>query len=163
MSNQKKIEKIRMLIDDLKKTLTSSDFREVSQVLARQIRIRTRLGYGVESGKQSKLKPLDTERYVPLRQKNKSNLSSETTAKKSNLTATGQMLDSIKQDSNGRNIAVSVSGKRTKELTERRSVNTNSDIARYAKENGRNFFEATNAEKQLVAREIKKRMLRGLK
>lgn len=92
---------------------------------------RTRLGYGVEQslGQKKKLAPL-SPRYVKSR-KMFAGLSSLTTAKRSNLTRTGQMLNSIRSTVKGKIIEIGPSGTRD-------DGKRNSDIARYNEQGGRN-------------------------
>lgn len=91
--------KLDGLDEHLKKTLTkaieSISLKEIGQYLADDIKLQTRLGYGVDAQGEDKkrLAPL-SEGYIKQRRKMK--LSNMTTAKRSNLTQTGEMLDSIK-------------------------------------------------------------------
>jgi hypothetical protein len=68
----------------------------IGDFLIEKIRIRTQLGYGVDKhlSEKTKLKPL-SKKYIEQR-KVMSYLSGMTTPKKSNLTRTGSMLDSLK-------------------------------------------------------------------
>lgn len=90
---QKKIDKA------LDKVLDSSNMKEIGDDLADEIRVRTRLGYSVDSNNslQKKLKPL-AESTIKHRQnlKKQGKLHQDTTPKRSNLTMTGEMTDSIK-------------------------------------------------------------------
>lgn len=70
------------------------DIKSIGDFAANLIKKRTRLGYSVPShgGSKSKLKPL-SPKYI--KQRGRENLSPMTTKNRSNLTRTGEMLDSI--------------------------------------------------------------------
>jgi hypothetical protein len=86
------------LAGTVKLAFNATFMREVGDETARLIFIRTRLGYGVPSqgSQRQKLFPLSAG-YIAMRKKSQKNgfLSSATTASKSNLTFTGQLLESI--------------------------------------------------------------------
>lgn len=110
---------------------------------------RTRLGYGVKEdlGQKEKLKPL-TRAYIE--QRSKSRLSAYTTASRSNLTRTGQMLESmrileIKEGS----VTIGMSGRRT-------DGHTNDQIAQFNAERGRPFNHLSQLEFQQVLREYRR-------
>jgi len=79
---------------------SKSAMKRLAEGVAEQIRKRTRLGYGVDrsGAKQTKLKPLKSEKYIRRRQiaRKGGELSGNTSPKRSNLTFTGQLLDAIK-------------------------------------------------------------------
>jgi hypothetical protein len=119
-----------------------------------QIRKRTRLGKGVDDkGGNIKLNPL-TELYVERRKKLP--LSGQTTPKKSNLTATGQMLESIKGTRQGLKFIFSFIGNR-------KDGKTNNEVASYAPKLGRPFFNLSNTEKNGISRGIRKLINDALK
>jgi hypothetical protein len=104
------------------------------------LRIRTRLGYGVNEagGQKSRLKPL-TARYIEYRKVFKG-LSSETRPGKSNLTLTGSMLDSLKVTSVGTNsLTIEPTG------TDRKGV-SNTNKAAWQQKQGRNFLSLSRQE-----------------
>lgn len=119
-----------------------------------QIRIRTRLGKGVSGpgAKLEKLKPL-TPKYVQYRKDNKGDLK-ETTPKRSGLTATGQMLESIKGTRKGTTFSFFFEGKRSKELGGRPSRLTNDEVAGYAGKL-RPFFFLSKPEMNNLIRKVK--------
>ena len=86
---------LRQAIDQ---ALDRTTLNETGEFLANQIKVRTRSGRGVaESGaRPQSLLPL-TPGYIEARTRF-TGLSSDTTPRKSNLTQTGQMLDSISYD-----------------------------------------------------------------
>ena len=112
----------------------------------RLITVRTRLGYGVEKplGQRSKLRPLSPN-YINFRSKS-SKLSSMTTAKRSNLTFTGQLIDSL-------DIITSKSGGVTIGPKGRRSDGeSNANIAKFQAEQGRVFMNLSRLEFQQLLR-----------
>lgn len=117
-----------------------------------QIKKRTRLGGGVQTvnnegfgGRRTKLDSL-SESYKKKRKLYKSNLSSQTSPSKSNLTATGQLLDSIKSRKRpGDKLDFKVTGSRRKELDGSKSNKTNEQVRKYVEEK-REFLGLTNAE-----------------
>jgi hypothetical protein len=142
-----------MALSDLKKKLktkirlaTIKAAREVAAVLPELIRLRTRQA---GEGPDGALKGLadNTKKY---RDRYKDNLHPDTTPDTSNLTATGQLLDSIQ----GRNVAerviVEPKGKRFGELSGGRSKKTNKQVAKAVEDNGRVFLEMSEEEKKSV-------------
>lgn len=163
----------KKITDKINKSVKFSVDRELAEKTADQIRTRTRLGFGVdENGRQERLKPL-AESYreqrkgniafftnqfgvkIPFVPKTKPKLSSLTTPSKSNLTNTSQMLDSIKGKAKNGVMFISITGLR-------RDGFTNKEIADFVEDQGRTFFNLTNAEKNQLAREIKNRILKNL-
>lgn len=82
-----------------KRSTTVPEMRKLGNETARIIRVRTRLGYSVKEDGQSR-KTLDEldDGYIKTRKKLKKLgiLSKDTRPRKSNLTLTGQLLDSLK-------------------------------------------------------------------
>lgn len=129
-------------------TLKSKSFlKRLGDAAAEAIRSRTRAGYGVSEGggfegaSQKRLKSLaksTVKSRIQLAQKGA--LSSKTTPKFSNLTRTGQLLDSIKTTSVSQNSAtVNPSGRRN-------DGKTNQEVAGYVEDQGRPFNKLTSAE-----------------
>ena len=112
------------------------------------IRIRTRLGKGVdEGGSITKLDKL-SDAYVKVRAKSK--LHKDTKTKKSNLTFTGQMLDSIKGERRGMLFIFGFKGNRADGKI------TNDKLAQYNREKGRPFFKLSKSEESGLRRKITK-------
>lgn len=113
---------------------------------------RTRLGYGVDQnfGTKRKLKPL-SEKYKDYRRGFPS-LSPTTTPGRSNLSLTGQMLDSMKvmRISNGR-ATIGPSG------TRKGSFLSNLQVAEFQEGQGRTFNRISALEFQQVLRFYRKR------
>ena len=151
-------EKLRQLqiksarvVDDLAK---KGDFDFLLKDIPEQIRKRTQLGKGVdESGNNIKLNPL-TELYVERRKKLP--LDSNTRPKRSNLTATGQMLRSIFGTRQGTKFIFSFKGKRE-------DGKTNDEVASYAPKLGRPFFNLSNTERNGIQRKIAQLIRNALK
>lgn len=127
----------------LQQVQTEENLGALGKVIAEQIKKRTRLGYGVEEqgDPQQKLKALSDD-YKDWRKKNKGKLSSATTVSKSNLTQTGEMLDSIQSRVEGKSIILyfSTAFARAK--------------ARWVTDGGRPFFTLSGAEIQSVRKRV---------
>lgn len=111
---------------------------------------RTRLGYGVDKflGKKERLIPL-SDKYVEQRKRSK--LSSLTSPKKSNLTRTSKMLDSLKiLKVNTKSVIIGPSGDRSD------TDATNAEIAFYNEVNGRTFLNISALEFKQVVREYRR-------
>lgn len=99
MSEFPNLNEISKQIDNVIDKLQSrSSIEKIARMLARLIKVRTRLGYGSEGPDSSRraLKPLKRSTKNARRYKKKAGrLSRETTPNRSNLTDTGQLLDSL--------------------------------------------------------------------
>lgn len=96
----------------IKDTVSNKEKKKVAEFALNVVVKRTRLGYGVKEnfGKKEKLAKLK-DSYVDKRKKF-TGLSSLTRPKKSNLTRTGSMLDSMKAKFQGKTIVIAPTGKR---------------------------------------------------
>jgi len=107
--------------------------------------VRTRLGYGVsrQEGNRGKLKSLSPA-YVQFRQRYR-NLSPFTRPRRSNLTLTGQMLDSMQIiKASNRTVIIGPKGRR-------RDGENNEDIAKWVQKAGRPFLNISRTEQiQLI-------------
>jgi hypothetical protein len=102
---------------------------------------RTRKGFGVKrvGGNRRKLKPL-SKRYIEFRRRNRDKLGKAGRITKSNLTFTGQMLDSVKiLKSTPGGFEVGPSGSRS-------DRKRNADVARWVTEQGRPFMNLGRKE-----------------
>lgn len=138
---------VRKIEVSLGKAMGANPMKALGREAVRLIVKRTRLGYGVDRdlGAKSRLKPLSA-RYVDWRQKNKRQLSGFTTPRRSNLTKTGQMLDSmtILETSKGR-VVIGPSGAR------KGSRLSNQKVAEFVTKQGRPFNYLSELEfNQLV-------------
>lgn len=130
--------------------LSPQTLNTVGATFAEQIKKRTRLGYGVPDPgvAQEKLKPLSDD-YKKWRKENKSKLSDATTPAKSNLTQTGEMLDSITYRVEGRSVILFFSNAFAKYKA---WANT---------ERGRPFFTLSKAERKQL-RDLLMKILRDI-
>lgn len=133
------------------------DLDPYAEDTAERIKNRTRLGYGVESrgARRQKLKPLK-DTYRNIRRKNKGSLSKATTPKKSNLTFTGQLLDSLRGFGRRGRIVIEV-------VDNRDDGESNKAIAGYVKENGRPFLEVSDKELKGLRNDIKRDLIKSLR
>jgi hypothetical protein len=134
--------------------------RALAETIPEVIRIRTQQeGDGV-NGPLKSLSP-STKKY---RKRYEDNLSSDTDPDRSNLTATGQLLNSIKGKNIGSKVVIEPGkSKRKGELSGGKSRLTNREVNKYVDENGREFLrlnkqeteEATNLAKDIIAEELR--------
>lgn len=162
--NKKRLDTLMEIFRDaIEKEITAPVAKKLGEGLASQIKKRTRLGYGVNKfGARIKLDALSDD-YVDKRVEYKENLSDATTAKRSNLTATGQLLDAIKGGGERAKPIVSISGKRSRELTGSKSRKSNAQVSNFVAMNGRPFFGLTTSERKAFVREVKTILLAGVK
>jgi len=154
---------IKAFSERIKKAVTSalekSNMKELAKSAAEKIRVRTGLGYGVKlpGGKRGKLKALSSKPYIKRRAalKGKGKLSSKTSKGKSNLTATGQMLEGIE----GKSVKAGQGVIYFREF--RKDGKTNSEIAGYAEEGGREFFTLSDREIKALSDEVRKNFLKS--
>lgn len=125
------------------------NMRKYAEEAARIVKVRTRLGYGVdrEGGQKKKLKAL-SDSYVEQRKKSK--LHSETTPKRSNLTRSGQLLDSYGPTKVARGEAFVGPG------GSRNDGKTNEEIAQYVSDQGRAFNNFSRLEAKQISDMISK-------
>ena len=149
---------IKKVSEKIKKELTKAIDRKLYDQIGKEasqlIRTRTRLGKGVsEVGSFEKLKKLEGS-TKKTRRKFKENLSELTTPNRSNLTATGQMLDAITHKPTQKNVTITISGSRDRELTINYSTKSNKRVADNVQKNGRVFFKLANVEITEIRRTI---------
>lgn len=171
MSTLKDVE--RALKEAINKINSPQELRKIGEIAAEMVRTRTRLGYGVreDRGKRQKLKPLaDSTKKVragklafknirgtvvpfpPDLEENKVKLHPLTSAGKSNLTRSGQMLDSWKVISVGQGrVLIGPTGQRDDGLT-------NEQVAEFSEELGRPFGYITDIEYKRLVDEVRKRL-----
>lgn len=137
--------------------------------LAAQVRKRTRLGRGVERtgpGRVIRLARL-ADSTKEQRQRYSFNLSPLTTPRRSNLTATGQMLDSLYGDVAGNTLLVRVRDQIKRKLSGGPSKVRISDVIDFTEDGSTNrparpFFRAAEFEREEISRNIRKEIFRGL-
>lgn len=139
-----KIEKI------IKDAVKPAALKPIGQFAVDIIVKRTRLGYGVKQnyGQKEKLKPL-SKSYVEQRKKSK--LSAFTNPGRSNLTRTGQMLESMRvlTVQYGK-VVIGLSGARND------SRYTNAQIAEFNEDRGRVFNKVSKLEFSQILREYRR-------
>lgn len=156
-TNEKKLNDLAKKTDTLINEMArEGDFNFLLEEVPRIIKVRTQLGKGVSEngGKLSPLKKLENERYRELR-KTSDKLSPNTTPGRSNLTATGQLLESIQGDRSGTEFRFFFNPKRTTDLSGRVSRATNQDIVRGQEAQGRPFFFLAKTELTGLSRKIR--------
>lgn len=194
-----KKELTKVLTNKLEKALRQGITMEYVEELKDRIVTRTRVGIGVdpETGRGERLKKLspkyiqqrkgsktikrrnviDTRRRKAAKEESerrgekvKPNLTSLTTPGKSNLTATGQLLNSLTviklkiKDGWGFQIRVpeSIRGRDFLGRANKRGL-TNRKLAEYVAEKGRAFMGFTKSQQNIIAKEIREFILKGLK
>ena len=151
------IKKISNLNDKL---FSSANMNELAEKLLDQIKKRTRVAAkGVDDSGNLEKFPALSEKYVDFRKANKENLGDGATIKKSNVSATGQMLNSMEYEAGKFKILFRLAGTRRKELSGGKSKNTNAEVAghlldRYEKglPGGRQFFKLSKIDDKTVKR-----------
>lgn len=144
MSSDGKItERVQAIIDKIK----SKEFlEELGEDVVAMVKKRTRLGYGCsEDGDKERLEPLSPS-YVKTRKNRKKtgHLSEATSPAKSNLTLTGEMLDSLESSANNEG-----------ELFIELSDDFSRRKAEWVTEKGRPFMGLTKQEEKRVRDLIK--------
>jgi hypothetical protein len=134
---------------------SSSNMLKLGQFVADMIRLRTKLGFGVKQEGQQKEK-LAALKPSTIEARRHKNLRGDTTPGRSNLTETGQMLDSIKaiNPTNGK-VTVIPTGSRHGD------GKSNEDIAQYATDGAsgrvkRAFMNVSNVEHEKIKKEVEK-------
>jgi len=137
--------------EKLKELYSAKNMKDLGKEISNIIRIRTRLGYGVAvpEGDRFKLKEL-TDKYKELRRQ--LDLDSNTTPSRSNLTRTGQLLESIDV------ITVSEGQVTVGPKGSRSEGGTNEQVGKYVAEQGRPFNNLSRAEVKQVVQLLQKRL-----
>jgi hypothetical protein len=126
-----------------------SSMRKIGEQAADMIRTRTLLGYGVKDAgaPRARLKPLSAS--YKARRRDDDDLSGNTTPGRSNLTRTGQMLDSVRvTDVKEGSVTVGPKGKRA-------DRKMNEQVAEYVTDAGRPFNNISNVEKKRIEDQTK--------
>lgn len=135
-------DRLKQIEKEVAKNIDPKTFDFILDEVPETIRKRTLLGKGVpnDGAPNTSLKPL-SKNYIKFRSKYKS-LSGKTTAKKSNLTLTGKMLDDISAVRNGFTFVFSFKD----ELSKKK--------ASWVTEGGRRFFDLSKSERNGLQRKI---------
>lgn len=121
----------------IQNTVNRQLIQKLGEMAVEQIRNRTRLGYGVPDlgAPQQKLQPLkDSTISNRKRSKGRGTLSGKTSPKKSNLTHTGELLDSIRFVGQDNRLEIYIAGER------------NRSVAEFVADQGRPFFTLSKSE-----------------
>lgn len=151
---------------EIEKALAPKKMKILAEFGADLIKKRTRLGFGVSrrGGTKERLKPLKStpkgKSYVDQRERDrkKGKLANTTTVKKSNLTRTGQMLDSL----SGRAISEGKFEVGFNPKNRFDSSDNNAEIAAFVSQKGRPFLEFSKAEIAQIEKEIRDDLVRSL-
>lgn len=142
----------RKFTDKLQKIVvqakSSKEVEALAEFVVDLIVKRSRLGYGITRHGGEKVKfPELSENYVLMRKKNRGSLDSTTSAKKSNVTYTGQLLRSLGYRRRGKSgFIVQAEGSRDE-------GGTNEEVAyQLLKKRNRKFIGLTRSEERQVAR-----------
>lgn len=155
MAAKKDIARIQKKIDRaIKKEFQAKQAKTYGQLAVKTIVDRTRKGKGLNGDKLQKLDRL-SDSYIETRKRYRKNLSKTTSPRKSNLTATGQMLRSLTFRSKNRKIELFFKGRRRRELTGKGSGRRNVDVASFANL-FRPFFGLTKRESNSIAKVLAK-------
>lgn len=156
MATKSGVKSMEQIVANLKAAVNESRrpdiFKHLGEFSIKLITRRTRLGYGVDEflAPKRRLKPL-SEKYV--KQRSKSRLSSFTSPKRSNLTRSAQMIDSLKIIRQTKSsVVIGPTGNRKED-----STITNQEIAQYNAENGRSFMQLSDLEYAQVFREYRRK------
>jgi len=148
---------IRAVIPEIK---APANMRKYGDMSAAMIKLRTRLGSGVDASGDSKkaLKRLaDSTKESRKAKKKKGKLSELTTPNRSNLTETGQLLDSVGVTKSAYgSVTVSPSGSRT-------DGKTNQKVAEYVTDGGRPFNNLSKIEIKRLSEEVKRDLREAIK
>lgn len=148
-------DKLRELQTKIMTELDNVSFDEYFEPIPDIIRDRTRDGYGIteDNGAKRNLKKLAKSTIIRRELLDRQGkLSSETTPFTSNLTQSGQMLDSI--------TLKKISGKRYNVVfnEDRDDGETNAQLKRWNEKKGRVFFGLTKAERRTLERNVQKKI-----
>jgi hypothetical protein len=144
----------------VQKAVNRSNMSKDAKLMAREMRIRTRLGKGVDrqGGRLKRLKPIKESTITNRkRTKAKGKLHPHTSPRKSNLTETGKLLDGLDGISprNGEAKIVMRENRRDGAL--------NADIVQGQEDMGRSFMHLSFGEVKRFQRRIRERVLKLIK
>ena len=147
------------ILAKVKKVIKVVNLKPIADDAADRIKKRTRLGYGVKDGERGgprvKLKGLSNS-YKKQRKKYLDINKKYTTANKSNLTKTGQLLDSLIGKVSNKKIIIKLKENRD-------DGEKNKDIVDWQSSKGRDFFELTDKEIKGLRSQLKKDLIKLLK
>lgn len=145
---------------------STSTMNEIAESIAETIRKRTRQGKGIsskdENSKLTTLKKLSPD-YIDIRKKYNAELHSQTNPRKSNLTATGQLLDSIEGKGEKNKITIEINDERGPGIDGRKSNVGNNKLRKFVEEKGRIFFGLSKSERNAIKRDLRNRIKQAVK
>jgi len=148
------------------KRLSGPRMEIFGEAALKQIVKRSRRGFGIlASGKRQKRFKALKKSTRDNRKRYAGNLHGTTSVGKSNITATGQMLEALEvTGGRGRFTIGFESGKRKTELHGKRAKNplTNEEVAFHLENQGRKFLGLTKNEKNSIIKKMKKDLLKQL-
>lgn len=143
---------LRKMSIDMRDVMERTDTDFLLDEIPRIIRTRTRLGKGVDTGGELKrLDPLSPD-YKKARSR-AFNLADETTPNRSNLTATGLMLEDIQGKKRGTTYSFSFKNNPRPGLNGANAPSS-AKIAGYVTEQGRRFFDLSRSERKGLQRKL---------
>lgn len=138
--------KLKVVVDGI---VDRDILREIGNEAREMVKSRTRKGFGVERelGPQTRLAGI-SESYKKQRKRlqKQGKLSPETTPGKSNMTKTGELLDTLNLRVNKKSVTVSAKGKK------------NQDKAKYNAKAGRTIFNLSKSENQKIKKLINQKI-----
>ena len=147
MTPDEKIRQIKNKYSGKLKIIQQKVALKLAKDLVEYIKLRTR---EEGDGTSGKLNPL-SKKYIEQRAKKSNRLHPDTTPSKSNLTATGQMLDALRGRAAGGKVTIDIKPTtRRKELNGKRSGLNNNQVRQYVEDAGREFLKLSPEEKQEV-------------
>lgn len=145
----------KLLKKNLDVAFNKDSMEDISDIMIKNITTRALVGKGVSNGKQNNFDALE-ESTIKQRKRYAKNLSGKTSPnqKRSNATATGQMLESISRKVSPGSIFLYFKGKRRKELSGKSSGKSNEEVAEKFQKK-RPFFELTLADINEIKRYVR--------
>ena len=150
----------KLLSKNLEIAMSKNTMEGIADIVVNNIRTRALIGKGVKGDKQYTFDRL-SDKYIDQRKRYNYNLSPETSAtqKKSNATATGQMLNSISKQVSAGFFRIFFKGNRGKELDGKRRGLSNEYVADKFQEK-RPFFNVTKADINEIKRYVRSLILK---
>ena len=147
MTPEEKIRQIKNKYSGKLRIIQQKVAVQLAQSLVDYIKLRTReQGEGTD-GPLASL----SGKYIEQRRKKSDRLHPDTDPDKSNLTATGQMLDALRGRAGGGKVTIDIKPTtRRKELSGKKSGLNNNQVRQYVENAGREFLKLSPQEKQEV-------------
>lgn len=151
----------RSIRESYNRVVNSSYVRqEGDKIILNMFRTTRVLGKGIdEDGKRYKLPPLQ-DSTVDYRENYEVNLAPKAKPAKSNLTATGQLLEALANVSRNKKIIIELAPSRKFELDGRKSSLSNIEIKNFLEEKGFIFFNIPRSEIKRIVRELRQLLIK---